>query len=109
MEACEREANEDFSRGTLGCHLADNFGDKLLSFFSVWLRDDGNGRGSNLTAKACRYLEANAGTLRMKRPCVPLSGRPDSGNVGVGEALAHSPERAVNSLPCLIPKLPSPA
>ena len=43
IEAREREAKEDFSRGTLLRHLADNFGNGLSSFFPVWARDDGLG------------------------------------------------------------------
>ena len=40
LEAREREAKEDFSRGTLARHLADNFGNGLSSFFPLWLRND---------------------------------------------------------------------
>ena len=43
IEAREREAKEDFSRGTLVRHLADNFGNGLSSFFPIWLRDDSVG------------------------------------------------------------------
>ena len=35
LEAREREAKEDFSRGTLARHLADNFGNGLSSFFPL--------------------------------------------------------------------------
>ena len=35
IEAREREAREDFSRGTLVCHLADNFGNGLSSSFPL--------------------------------------------------------------------------
>ena len=37
FEAREREAKEDYSRGTLVSHLADNFGNGLSSFFPMWL------------------------------------------------------------------------
>ena len=40
IEAREREAKEDFSRGTLVRHLADNFGNGLSSFFPAYLRYD---------------------------------------------------------------------
>ena len=40
VEAREREAREDFSRGTVVRHLADNFGNGLSSFFPLRLRDE---------------------------------------------------------------------
>ena len=64
IEARQREAQEDFSRGTLCRHLADNFGNGLSTFFPLWLRDDGldldgaeNGRRPNLSDPARRYLD----------------------------------------------------
>ena len=64
LEARQREAKEDFSRGTFTRHLADNFGNGLSSFFPAWLRDEGlalDGGGAqrrpNLSAAAQRYLE----------------------------------------------------
>ena len=64
IEAREREAKEDFSRGTLVRHLADNFGNGLSSFFPLWLRDENIGSDDsrpavrpNLSASAQRYLE----------------------------------------------------
>ena len=64
LEARQKEAREDFSRGTLSRHLADNFGNGLSSFFPAWLRDDGlalDGGGEqrrpNLSATAQRYLD----------------------------------------------------
>ena len=65
LEAREREAKEDFSRGTLVRHLADNFGNGLSSFFPMWLRnDDGletavnnTKRRPNLSPAAQRYLK----------------------------------------------------
>ena len=41
IEAREREAKENFSRGTLVRHMADNFGNGLSSYFPALLRDDG--------------------------------------------------------------------
>ena len=64
LEARERETKEDFSRGTLVCHLADNFGNGFSSFFPAWLREDGLGtnnngpqRRPNLSGAAQRYLD----------------------------------------------------
>ena len=64
IEAREREAKEDFSRGTLVRFLADNFGNGLSSYFPAWLCDDGFGierveeaRRQNLSGKAQRYLD----------------------------------------------------
>ena len=122
IEAREREAKEDFSRGTLVRDLADNFGNGLSSFFSIWLVDDGLGSDQlrqrvNLSGTARRYLErlgtsvedlfhhvlatlhdpayraANAGALRMEWPRIPLPGWPDGGADGAAEALAASAAR----------------
>ncbi len=65
IEAREREAKEDFSRGTLIRGLADNFGNGFSNFFPIWLRNDdgfetgGNGtkHRPNLSAAAQRYLK----------------------------------------------------
>ena len=64
LEAREREAKEDFSRGTLVWGLADNFGNGFSSFFPAWLRNEGLGtdeaaiqRRPNLSGAAQRYLE----------------------------------------------------
>ena len=63
IEAREREAKEDFSRGTTVPHLADNFGNGLSSFFPLRLRDESAGHDGdatqhrpNLSAVAQRYL-----------------------------------------------------
>ncbi|MDE0628149.1 MAG: hypothetical protein OXH99_17280 [Bryobacterales bacterium] len=63
IEAREREAKKEFSRGTLVVDLADNFGNGLSSWYPTWLRvDDGlatdgrGGRRANLTDQAKRYL-----------------------------------------------------
>ena len=70
VEAREREAKEDFSRGTLIRHLADNFGNGLSSFFPAWLCDDGVGalggasnRSPNLSATGEKYLAATGATV----------------------------------------------
>ena len=74
LEAREREAKEDFSRGTFVRHLADNFGNGLSSFFPMWLRNDdaletdenSAKRRPNLSSAAQRCLErlgANAEDL----------------------------------------------
>lgn len=64
LEARQREAQEDFTRGTLCRHLADNFGNGLSTYFPAWLRDEGlgfDGTGErprpNLSDTAHRYLK----------------------------------------------------
>ena len=64
LEVREREAKENYSRGTLVRHIADNFGNGLSSFFPVWLKDDGletsNNeiqRRANLSGIAQHYLK----------------------------------------------------
>ena len=123
IEAREREAKEDFSRGTLVRHMADNLGNGLSSYFPAWVHDsnignDGrNSRRANLTATAERYLDrlgvdvedlfhhvlavlhdpgyrvANAGALRMEWPRIPLPGWPDGGEKNKAAALAESVAR----------------
>ena len=120
LEAREREAKEDFSRGTLVGDLADNFGNGLSSWFPSWLLDDGmasdwcEGRRANLTDRAERFLDrlgigvedlfhhvlatlhdpayrkANAGALRMEWPRIPLPGWPDGEAEGAAQAFALS-------------------
>ena len=65
LESREREAKDDFSRGSVTRHLADNFGNGLSSFFPIWLREDGLGtdengaqRRPNLSPAARRYLDS---------------------------------------------------
>ena len=122
VEAREREAKENFSRGTLVRCLADNFGNGLSSYFPAWLRDDNLGastlgRHPNLSSMAQLYLErlgasvedlfhhvlavlhdptyreANAGALRMEWPRVPLPGWPEGEAEGEAKALAASAAR----------------
>ncbi|MCY3886237.1 MAG: N-6 DNA methylase [Chloroflexi bacterium] len=65
IEAREREAKEDFSRGTMIRGLADNFGNGFSNFFPAWLRSDALGTAEpaqqnnvpNLSDAAKRYLE----------------------------------------------------
>ena len=122
IEAREREAKEDFSRGTLVRHFADNFGNGLSSFFPTWLVDDGlgsdhTGQRVNLSQTAQRWLgrlganaedlfyhvlatlhdpayrKANAGALRMEWPRIPLLGWPDGEAEDAAAALAASAAR----------------
>ena len=122
IEAREREAKENFSRGTLVRHLADNFGNGLSSFFPTWLVDDGlgsdhTGQRVNLSETAQRWLgrlganaddlfyhvlatlhdpayrTANAGALRMEWPRIPLLGWPDGEAEDAAAALAASAAR----------------
>ena len=120
LEARQREAKENFSRGTLVRDFAGDFGNGLSSYFPVWLRDDGIGatdgtqRRTNLSGVAQRYLErlganvehlfyyaiatlhdpiyrkANEGALRMEWPRIPLPGWPDGATDGAAEELAES-------------------
>ncbi len=138
VEAREREAKENFSRGTLVRHLADNFGSGLSSYFPAWLRGDGIGnddasaRRPNLSGTAQRYLkrlgvdvedlfhhvlavlhdpayrEANAGALRMEWPRIPLPGWPDGKAEGVAEAFAASAVRGRELARLLDPEVPVP-
>ena len=138
IEAREREAKEDFSRGTAVRHLADNFGNGLSSYFPAWLRDDGMGndggsaRHANLSSTAQRYLgrlglgvedlfhhvlavlhdpayrEANAGALRMEWPRIPLPGWPDGEAGDATEALARSAARGRELAALLDPDTPGP-
>ena len=138
IEAREREAKEDFSRGTVVHHVADNFGNGLSSYFPVWLRDEGIGdddgtrHDPNLSAAAQRYLdhlrlgvgdlfhhvlavlhepayrEANAGALRMKWPRIPLPDWPDGEAEGSAETLAQSAARGRKLSALLNPDTPVP-
>ena len=113
LEAREREAKEDFSRGTLVYHLGDNFGSGLSSFFPMWLREDGVVKANLKQAKYAgektvqhyldrlglgvedlfyhvlatlhdpAYRKANAGALRMEWPRIPLPGWPTPGSAGI--------------------------
>ena len=113
LEAREREAKEDFSRGTLVHHLADNFGNGLSSFFPMWLQQDGVVKANLKQAKYAgektvqhyldrlglgvedlfhhvlavlhdpAYRKANAGALRMEWPRIPLPGWPTPGSAGI--------------------------
>ena len=64
FEARQRQAKEDFSRGTLVRQFAGDFGNGLSHFFPLWLRDDGLGldgdglqRRPNLSPAAQSYLD----------------------------------------------------
>ena len=123
IEVREREAKEEFSRGTVVRYLADNFGNGLSSFFPAWRPNDDLGgsaedsRCANLSAKAERYRdrlgarpdevfhhvisvlhdpvyrEVNAEALRMEWPRIPLPGWPDGDDEGTAEKLAESAAR----------------
>ncbi len=136
VEAREREAKENFSRGTLVRYLADNFGSGLSSYFPAWLRGDSMGNDSdgvrtpNLSGTAERYLEllgadvedlfyhvlavlhdpayreANAGALRMEWPRIPLPGWPDGDADGAAKTLAASAARGRELARLLDPDAP---
>ena len=138
LEAREREAREDFSRGTLVHHLADNFGNGLSSFFPMWLREDGVVKANLKHAKYAgektvqhyldslglevedlfyhvlavlhdpAYRAANAGALRMEWPRIPLPGWPDGEADGAAGALAQSASRGRELAQLLNPDTPVP-
>ena len=138
LEARQREAKENFSRGTLVRHFASDFGNGLSSYFPTRLRDDGIGsdgdmaRRPNLSATAQRYLDrlglgvedlfhhvlatlhdpayraANAGALRMEWPRIPLPGWPDGKAEGAADALARSAARGRELAALLDPDTPVP-
>ena len=138
LEARQREAKEDFSRGTLVRHFAGDFGNGLSSYFPIWLCDDGIGndegasRRPNFSGGAQRYLDhlglgvedlfhhvlavlhdpgyrkANAGALRMEWPRIPLPGWPDGEADGAAEALAASAARGRELARLLDPETPVP-
>ena len=137
LEAREREAKEEFSRGTLVGAFADNFGNGLSSWFPVWLRENGfeadrdRGCRPNLTKHANSYLnsveanvedlfhhvlvilhdpayrEANAGALRMEWPRIPLPGWPN-GEAKHAAELAHSVAHGRDLAALLDPATPVP-
>ena len=87
IEAREREAKEDFSRGTLVRHLADNFGNGLSSFFSTWLVDDGLGvttpgsasiflKRRNAGSAAWARMQRTFSTTSSPRFTIPPTARP---------------------------------
>ena len=138
IEAREREAKEDFSRGTLVRHLADNFGNGLSSYFPVWLQDNGLGgeiaasRRENLSVPAQGYIkrigvsiedlfhhvlavfhdpayrDVNAGALRMEWPRIPLPGWPEGEADRTATALAPSAARGRELAVLLDPEAPAP-
>ena len=138
IEAREREAKEDFSRGTLIRGLADNFGNGFSSFFPMWLRDEGIGndgenvRRANLSGTVQRWLgrlganaenlfyhvlatlhdpayrKANAGALRMEWPRIPLPGWGDGESERAAAALARSAARGRELARFLDPDAPVP-
>ena len=126
LEAREREAKEEFSRGTLVRSMADNVGNGLSSYFPLWLRgvdftdEDHDARCPNLSVMAQRYLDrlgvlhdlayrkANAGALRMEWPRIPLPGWPDGEAEGTADALAKSAARGRKLAALLGPDTPAP-
>ena len=138
IEARQREAKEEFSRGTLVRHFSGDFGNGLSSYFPLLLRNDGIGNDDaaahrpNLTATAQRYLhrlslgvedlfhhvlatlhdpayrEANAGALRMEWPRIPLPGWPGGGGADAAAELARSVARGRELAALLDPDTPVP-
>ena len=136
IEAREREAKEDFSRGTLIRGLADNFGNGFSNFFPMLLCDHGNNNNSvrraNLSGTAQNYLQhiranaedlfyyviatlhdpayrvANAGALRMGWPRIPLPSWPDGNDTKASDILASSAARGREIAALLDPETPVP-
>ena len=135
VEARERDAKEDFSRGTLARGMADNFGNGFSSFYPMRLRDDGMGGSGgeprpNLSGAAQRYLDrlganvedlfyhvlatlhdtayraANAGALRMGWPRIPLPGWGDGESESAAAVLARSVARGRDLARLLDPDAP---
>ena len=138
IEAREKEAREDFCRGTFVTALADNFGNGLSSFFPQHLRGLGTDASRakqsrpNLSGAALRYLQradakpddlffhtlatlhdptyrrANAGALRMEWPRIPLPGWPDGDTEGAADELRRSATRGRELARLLDPDAPAP-
>ena len=138
IEARERDTKEDFSRGTVVRGLADNFGNGFSSFYPSQLRfgdlgnDEDDAYRANLSTPARRYLgelsvsaedlfyhilstlhdpayrEANAGSLRMGWPRIPLPGWPDGKTEGAAEALSRSAAHGRNLAALLDSDTPVP-
>ena len=135
IEARERDAKEDFSRGALARGLADNFGNGFSSFYPMRLRDDGMGGPGgeprrNLSGAAQRYLDrlgasvedlfhhvlatlhdtayraANAGALRMEWPRIPLPGWGNGESESAAAVLARSAARGRDLARLLDPDAP---
>ena len=136
IEAREKEAREDFCRGTFVTALADNFGNGLSSFFPQYLRGlgaDTNGADQsqpNLSGDALQYLQrlgahlddlffhtlatlhdpayrkANAGALRMEWPRIPLPGWPDDRGESATDDLRSSAARGRELARLLDPDTP---
>ena len=136
IEAREKEAREDFSRGTFVTVLGDNFGNGLSSFFPRSLHERGFESDAtprpNLSGAAREYLKvvgaspddlffhalavlhdpayrrANAGALRMEWPRVPLPGWPDGDQTDAKEELTTSAARGRELARLLDPDTPVP-
>ena len=136
IEVREREAREDFSRGTTVSHLADNFGNGLSSFFPLHLRDEHIAEEShvphriNISTAAQHYLErldlsaldlfhhvlavlhdpryrrANAGALRMEWPRIPLPGWPEGASDQAAATILASASRGRELARLLDPDTP---
>ena len=137
IEARKREPREEFCRGTVVRHLADNFGNGMSYFFPAYLRYEGGQPDSpqqrhNLTTEAGSYLEyfdagvedlfhcviftlhdpdyrdANAGALKMGWPRIPLPGWPDGRADGADQDFAESAARGRELASLLDPETPVP-
>ena len=78
VEAREREAKEDFSRGTVVRHLADNFGNGLSSFFPLrLLGETSEGAGGDNRAHGTEPFLLDHVTDRIESTEAAPRGRPN--------------------------------
>ena len=135
LEARKREPREEFCRGTVVRHLADNFGNGMSYFFPAYLRyesekPDAPQHRHNLTIEAGSYVglldasvedlfyhvistlhdrdyrDGNAGALKMGWPRIPLPGWPDGKADGAAKTLAESAARGRELVRLLEPDAP---
>ncbi len=138
LEARKRETREEFCRGTVVRHLADNFGNGMSYFFPAYLRyvgeqSDAPQHRHNLTIEAGSYLgnvdadvvglfyhvistlhdpdyrDANAGALKMGWPRIPLPGWPIGKAEGAARQFGDSVARGRELTRLLDPDTPVPA
>ncbi len=83
IEAREREAKAEFSRGTVVRHMADNFGNGLSSWFPAWRRENGTIKENLRQPKYVgeetvqHYLERlGLGVDDLLPPCIGGAARP---------------------------------
>ncbi len=136
IEARQRESKEEFSRGTLVRHLADNFGSGLSSFFPLTKREvtlqatetrPNLSRGAREYASRVEvpaealffhalaslhdplYRNSNRSALALEWPRIPLRGWPFGTEAGAREILTESAARGRELARLLDPETPAPS